>query len=394
MLYLAGDNNLFGLMERAIARLEDLAPDKYVDVVVLSDGLYSNYSWKFEVQPNGQYELGVNRWFLGEVNMADPRTLADFVSWAHEHYPAQHYYLAIADHGRATSGIAWDQTSGNARLGMADVESALRQATGDGNWRLDVVHYDACLMGLFEAAYDLQGFADYWVASQNQTWGAFPFEQYVQALHETPFCTPRELAVAVAARYFETVAISYLPRTIAAMDLSRAPHLLQAIDSMATLMIGDMPATRNQFQNARNRTQKYDSRHYTGINSDDEYLDIYHLAQRIAQETRDAKLVEACQTVMSEVQGMVIWEANYSAHQNGGSSGPYYDLSHSHGLSIYWPPDALWADYGRYVRGELFTCTEQFQWDEFLSVYHQTKGGVSEPIEPTMPPIWIPGVTE
>lgn len=36
---------------------------------------------------------------LGEVDMADPKTLVDFVSWAASTYPADKYVLIISDHG-------------------------------------------------------------------------------------------------------------------------------------------------------------------------------------------------------------------------------------------------------------------------------------------------------
>ncbi len=36
---------------------------------------------------------------IGEVNMGDPQSLVDFVQWAKQNYPADHYCLVLWDHG-------------------------------------------------------------------------------------------------------------------------------------------------------------------------------------------------------------------------------------------------------------------------------------------------------
>ena len=41
---------------------------------------------------------------LGEKNMADGATLADFISWSAKTYPADHYVLVLSDHGMGWPG--------------------------------------------------------------------------------------------------------------------------------------------------------------------------------------------------------------------------------------------------------------------------------------------------
>jgi PA14 domain. len=111
MLYLAGDNNLYTHLQRAVRHLEAQPANPNVTIVVLFDSDRSGDSWRFVVQPGGNYTLNVNRWHLGEVNTGDPQTLRDFILWARATYPAQHYYLSIANHGLGTQGIAYDDTN-------------------------------------------------------------------------------------------------------------------------------------------------------------------------------------------------------------------------------------------------------------------------------------------
>jgi len=68
---------------------------------------------------------------LGELNMGDPQTLVDFVSWAATECPAKKYLLVIWNHGGGfrspaySKGIAQDDTSGGDIITMPDLEDAL-----------------------------------------------------------------------------------------------------------------------------------------------------------------------------------------------------------------------------------------------------------------------------
>jgi len=157
MLYLGEDNNLYPWLTRAISNLEAQAANPNVNIVILYDGDRTNDSRRFLVQPGGNYTDGVNRWYLGELNMGDPQTLVNFVNWTRTNYPAQHYYLAIADHGRGTSGVAWDDTNNKDYLTTAELRSAFNTATNSGQWRIDVLHYDTCLMGMLEKRLPSEG---------------------------------------------------------------------------------------------------------------------------------------------------------------------------------------------------------------------------------------------
>jgi len=409
MLYLDGDNNLYPYLQRAIAQLEAQPANPNVNILVLFDGDRTNDSWRFLVQPGGNYTIGVNKWYMGELNMGDPQTLSSFITWARENYPAQHYYLAIADHGRGTTGVAWDDTNNRDYLSTSELRSALRTATNSGQWRIDVLHYDTCLMALLENAYQVKDYADYLVASENLGWSVFAYDAYAQvqgagsqsvsapyefaalAAWVTASTTPRQLAIDIADAYFNHPAIRNYPRTISALDLSKAAEVRQAVDAFATALRNNLSTIKTYIQNTRSATQKFDSRDYYKITDDDEYLDLYHFAQRVKQYISNSEVQNAAQGVMNALNaGFVVVEHHQSGIW-GGEEELYWDLDNAHGVSVYFPPRSGSSDYNKYVSHQLFRFTAEGLWDEFLVDYFGAMGLPPEtPTEPGLPPMLAP----
>ena len=411
LLYLAGDNNLYPDLQRAVQQLEAQSANPYVNVLVLFDGNRTNDTWRFVVQPLGNYTIGVNKWHLGELNMGDPQTLVNFITWAREQLPAQYYYLAIANHGRGTTGIAWDETNYGDYLTTAELRTALSTATNSGQWKIHVMHYDTCLMALLENAYQVKDYVDYLVASQNLAWSVFAYQSYarVQGAEEMPplyefadlaaqvsaSTTPRQLATGVVETYFNHPGVQGYPRTISALDLSRVSSVRQAVDTFATALRNNLNDIKSYIQNARNATQKFDSRDYYRITNDDEYMDLYHFAQRVKQYVSVGDVQTAAQEVINAIDdGFVVAER----HQSGlweGEEALYWDLDNAHGVSIYFPPRSGSSDYDQYVNHQLFRFTAEGQWDEFLVDYFGVMGLPPEtPTAPGLPPMLAPDYKE
>ena len=389
LLYLAGDNNLHRFLDDALHRLEEnINPN--VNVLVLIDGAGNNNTWRYDVQPGGDYTDNVNRWYMGELGMDDPQTLTNFVDWARQNYSATHTYLAIADHGLGTGGTAWDDTSGtHAHITVAELRTALQEATLDGADPLDVVHYDSCLMAMIENAYQIKEYASYLVASENLGWGIFAYDEYLDGVTEST--TPRDLAVAVADKYHNHGWLSGYPRTISALDLSRAGTVKDAVSSLAAALQGSLEENKYYISNTRDATQKFDSQDYYRITLEDEYLDLYHFAQLIKQNVPDDTVKDAAQGVMDAIgavgEGFVVAEH----HESGSRYGAYWDLDNAHGVAIYYPPASGGYHYSDYL-GHVFRFTADSEWDEFLLAYFGVMGLPPLPGEdPGVPPVLEPG---
>jgi PKD repeat protein/N-acetylneuraminic acid mutarotase len=394
MLYLTGDNNLSPYFGDALDALERVAGNPNVNIVVLWDGWSANdtrlYDIEYNLVPgvNTQPITGVG-WNSGELNTGDPQTLIDFVNWARTMYPAQHYLLAIANHGRGTSGIAWDNTSGNDYLSAvatwggdrSELKQAFQAITDDGTRKIDVLYFDACLMGLIEDAYEVKDYVDFVVASENLGWSVFAYDSYVSSV--TSSTTPRQLAQHIGDNYFG--ALPGFPATISALDMSQMTNLAAAVNDFAQALRAYISAaTIPQLIALRNNTQVFDSRNYGILDpTNDEYIDLFHFADLVGTTITNTGLQSTAQVLKAAIANVVVAEHHRSATDVW--SGNYWDLSGAHGVAIYFPPRSGGWDYIDYVAGDQWEFTRQTAWDQFLLKYFQISGLPWEP--PTYPGI-------
>jgi hypothetical protein len=106
------------------------------------------------------------------INQSVRSLLADFVIEAIKNHKAKNYMLVLSGHG---SGAVGDFLPGNAGLSsltipelkdaLAEVkEEAERQ--GDPDFKIGVLGFDSCLMGMAEVAYEVRDYVHYLVGSE------------------------------------------------------------------------------------------------------------------------------------------------------------------------------------------------------------------------------------
>lgn len=352
LVYLNGDNDLDDQTDDLFNKLERAADNPYVNILVLWDrhpgGTWDPATYRYEVQYDDNlaqlypYTEGVNRWFLGELNMGDKQILADFISWAKANYAADNYFLSVMDHGggwapelsalRPTwimggAGLSWDDTDVD-YLSTYDLGWSL-----DSMGPIDVVFYDACLMGMLENVYELGANADYLVASQNLAFATTPYDFYIGAITGTT--TPAELASAVADNYIH----SLLPGTsgsVSVLQLDATAGIATVVDALAQDLrsLLDSPDAREQIASAYVAAQKldYDS-DYILEPSRDGFVDLYDFAEQVTVFVSDTQVISSAQQLMAALDaGFVLYES----HRDGY---PYYTstLAGLNGTSIYMP---------------------------------------------------------
>lgn len=383
MVYMAGDNNMYRAFDRAIADLEAAAIPTNVRVVVQYDGNLNNDTRRFEVQRGGQYRDGVNRWAIAETNTGSPAALAEFVIWARQNYPADYYYLAIADHGRGTTGVAWDETSRGDYLTPHELRSALATATQGGSWRIDVLHYDACLMAMLELAYDVPGYARYFVSYQNLGWSLLAYDRYAAVAGTYP-ATPRVVAAGIARAYHDHPRLENRPRNVSALDLDAVGEVTQKLDALSEALRAGLPAFKPAIASARAAVQKLDSQDFHRLSIEDEYIDLYHFASLIRQGVTNSTVQNAAQALMDALTGRFVVASYTASGYQGGVEGAgfYWDLDNCHGVSVYFPPDQSSSDYGAYIGHGIFAFTGASKWDNLLADYFATRGPAPTPREP------------
>lgn len=178
LVYLDGDNNLefpalmdlkemqqgYGDNVNIVVLLDRAANDEapYTGDPVDGVGSFSGARLLY-VGANGIEVLGT-----GDAATSDPATLAQVGTLAFQKYPADHYAVSLWDHGGAWHGFAVDESSGGeAMMTIDEVQSGLQQIVDNtGIGKLDMVIFDACLMGEFEIAEAMRPVADYMIASE------------------------------------------------------------------------------------------------------------------------------------------------------------------------------------------------------------------------------------
>ena len=111
---------------------------------------------------------------IGEINTGDPDELVECVQWAQTNYPAEHYALNIWNHGSGATGVAYEQSCpdycweyGNEadKLELSEIDTALNEITNNGENKLDIVGFDACLMATIEVVEAVAPYSDIMIGS-------------------------------------------------------------------------------------------------------------------------------------------------------------------------------------------------------------------------------------
>jgi len=228
LVYMAGDNNLEEAAIADINEMESVLLSDAIQVGVLLDRAAgydsSNGDWTDTRVGVVRYDAGasaVSTQFTswGERNTGDPSLLVDFLGWGAVTLPAQHYAVILWDHGGATFGSMSDYGNGHDDLSLAELTSALAASSIP----IDVLGFDACLMGTVEVRHAVAGSVDYFVASE-ETEG-FEGWDYADVLRDVMAWSawqPRELAGAIAESAQDDPAIETLSATDATTTLSAA----------------------------------------------------------------------------------------------------------------------------------------------------------------------------
>ncbi|MEZ4710586.1 MAG: clostripain-related cysteine peptidase [Caldilineaceae bacterium] len=371
MLYMDGDTNLCGVYPELIKRIEEelgdkIGPDGFLDVVVLLDRIPSfcngdGSTVRFHAQVHSRYTESIDRWNMGELNMGDPQTLIDFANWAMRNYPAAHYYLAIDDHGGGVSGLSWDESNLDVdnksdKLTNAELYVALKAITRNGAKKLDLLAYEACLMGLFENAYDARRYADYlfFFPTVNFTNSA-SYPSYFKDPRFQASSTGRQLGDIMFDVYFQTV--NRKAYAMSLVDTTKIDPLQSALNAWAVALIQALPAKQAEIALTRTLAQKVDSNNDGRISDEDQFVDLWDLADKLAAQGIAASQGAA---LKAAIQAAVV----RADHRSSGRL--FYDQTH--GLTIYWPQTASgW--YRAYVNHNIYSLTRDGQWDEFLRAY-------------------------
>lgn len=86
-----------------------------------------------------------------ELDMGDPETLAAFLTWGVQNYPAENYVVSFGSHGAGWRGVIVDQTDDNNSLTMPNLQQAFDTVRAETDFdSFELLINDACLMASIE----------------------------------------------------------------------------------------------------------------------------------------------------------------------------------------------------------------------------------------------------
>lgn len=288
---------------------------------------------------------------LGELDMGNPDTLAWFVAEGLRVAPAKRTALIISDHGFGPLGIGPDYTTilgdytpddANAdyRDELTDLDSrelARALQRGLGGRTLDLLAFDACLMGNLETARFIAPFADYLLAAEDVVPGLGYDYTAFSALAANPQLSPVDLGRALIDG-FERFYTAQYPTdniTLALYDLDAIERLERAAQSLATALVDNgAGAAFGAALNASAQQVALDP----GGNA---FIDLGDLARRLAQPGSPDAVRIAADAVYSATSAAVVhqFRANGRSDATGisitnfpeGAIGAYQSV-----LAPYW----------------------------------------------------------
>jgi len=394
MVFLNSENNLESAGIDDFLEMSSVGSSGNVNIVVQMDrcsGYTSNYgNWtgtkRFIIEKEDTPSMTPIA-DLGEKNMGNPDVLQNFVEWAITTFPAKHYVLSIWDHGDGwrilresrlarvttesaapatdwgvTKVVSQDETNGYDVLYMKEVQDALETALSNIEdqsgkpVKIDVLGFDACLMGMVEVAYAMRNVANFMVGSEFLEPGdGWPYDTILNELVSNPSLQPEQVASLIVTKYVD----SYPGQdgiTQSSYDISKLADLCTEIDNFVSMANSDWV----KLNNARSNALDY---HYSGNSVWG--VDLYHFADHVQNQATTVQIQTAALQLKNALEDFIIEEGHSP------------DMGGSHGVAIYFPPDRATFNSDPEHKGYEESNTvypvdfiSDYHWDNWLMAFY------------------------
>lgn len=396
LTYIQGDNNLDPFAYFNVKAMQKgVRETDQVHALVQWDRPNDNKTWRFRITPGGKIE---DESLSSEMGYHPRQELVDGMQWVVNRYPALHYALILWNHGSGVEdyspgsrqqrryyskwlqligsspetqterGVLYDDSQGTC-LTNSEMSDALRDIKGIIGRNLDILGMDACLMAMFEIAYEVKDFVDYFVASQELEPGeGWEYTSMFNALTTMPTITPAQLAKTIVTGY----ARYYRKRgdtpdfTMSAFDLSQVAALDTALSRIISMLNEckklDPQGVKSIVRKARVASLEMDVKEYIDMGTflselakrfgDKSSKKEPALRKRLAYNKSTKFLRSALFSGLTQINNLII----------GNATGPL--RARARGVSIYYP--AKGAIHSSY-RQTAFA--QNSNWINFLKQY-------------------------
>ena len=273
------------------------------------------------------------------ADMGDAQTLADFLAFASENYPAEKTAVLFWNHGGGSvDGAAFDELYGGDSLTLDEMSSAFGSVYDlfAEEPPFEMVGFDTCLMATVDVANTFAHVGKYLVASEELEPGnGWYYTGWLDALSQDPSMDGSQLGQEICDSYVTGCEMEETQEgiTLSVTDLSKVETLMQAYDAFGEEALAyacENPGFFSQFGRVAQATENYGGN--TREQGFTNMVDLGHLARGSAEI-----LPESSQAVLDALADCVVYKVN----------GPY--RAESTGLSCYYSYSADAENLSDYV---------------------------------------------
>jgi hypothetical protein len=340
MVYMAGDNSLSEAGDVDLDEMRQVGSTASVNVVAEFDNEGDSGTNRYLIRKGGGDQVES----LGETDSGDPAVLNEFIAWAVETYPADHYGLILWNHGGGWEPDDFDQYAKTIRaksftireagqltgtqLKKSLFRSTLKEILGRGSAReraicaddgsghsldtlevgkvlaktkkviggpLDVLGLDACLMSNLEVAYEAAPNVKYLVGSEeSEPNNGWPYDTIIKALTAKPKTTPAALTTGIVKSYIDFYKkTGESGVTQSAFNLAKVEDTARSVDALADALLDHMPKARDEILKAQKKSMPF---FYSKL------WDIKQFAKEVAKASSDASVKTAAAAVQKTLK--------------------------------------------------------------------------------------------
>jgi hypothetical protein len=326
---------------------------------------------------------------LGEVNMADPETLSNFITYGKEHYPAERYQLCIWSHANAWYGACVDETSGGDIMTMDEFQQAFKASNG-----VDLLCFiGCCQMGSLEAVYELKDLCDVYVGHEDDGYGP----QWYDMLDEMCALLNNDTSLSTI-EYGEHI-VNYIDNnpnefeeelTISAIRTDRIEGLVDEIEKLSIILFENDDVLYENLISARAVTRDFD------FIQDSYLLDIYDFVDKYLEIETNQYITQILTNINKNLSEAIIAEAHGESQLGSNGLSIFYStrdmISFYADIDLDFSRDTHWDDLlDKYKEKSDIEIDYLINYNSYLKLFINTSS-INKPIlinEPAILPVTV-----
>lgn len=401
LVYIAGNNNLHKFVKLNLKSMSDVGSTKNMHVIAQIDELGRDEITRVHVTRKKvtvcqEYEASE------EYMSGTQESLFNFAAWALENYPANKICLVLWNHG---SGIIdphmWDRNwffdrdsdvfNFNGETGLFELRNpreavaynrgiafneehstyltnrdltevlACIQDTLLNGRKIDILAFDACLMGMAEISMQVHQSVDFMTASQEIVPGnGLPYNTLLEPFVERTM-SPEEFAFYITYCYATAYRDVFADFTQSALRLEHVRNLQNSLNYISIMLLDLIDSEYGDeiidmlfaIRASRKMTTTFFNRDYIDLNHA-----LYSIKDKVARFSKLEEIAEKVADLREAItETQIILRDLILSNVHG------CNPINASGVSIYWPRTSVHSSYQNTV------CGNSTQWRQFLQTY-------------------------